>query len=241
MEEKSAQLQLRGKGWLANMADPVQTEFLSRGRLREFRAGDYAYHVGDAPGGIFGIVDGCFGVVLTSGDETAMCHLLRPGDWFGSGPVLSPGPRILTFQAIEPSTALVVGLADLNALGARFPELYRLIGALSARNTEVTAARVIGDLLITSGRRRLAAVLLRLCGVWEGLPPAPIPMSQQAIGQISNLSRERVNGFLREFEMAGCIELRYGSGVVTDPEVLGAASRPGFASASRGRRRASRS
>ena len=241
MEEKSAQLQLRGKGWLSNMADTLQTEFLSSGRLREFRAGDYAYHIGDAPGGMFGIVAGCFGVVLTSGDETVMCHLLRPGAWFGSGPVLSPGPRILTFQAVEPSTALVVGLADLNALGARFPELYRLIGALSARNTEVTAARVVGDLLITSGRRRLAAVLLRLCGVWEGLPPAPIPMSQQAIGQLSNLSRERVNGFLRELEMAGCIELRYGSVVVTDPKALEATSRHGFDSASRGRRRASRS
>jgi hypothetical protein len=66
-------------------------------------------------------------------------------------------------------------------------------------------------------------------------------MSQQAIGQISNLSRERVNGFLRDLEIAGCIELRYGSVVVTDPKALEAISRHGVDTASRGKRRAARS
>lgn len=206
------------------MADPLQDEFLSSGRLRAFRAGDFAYHIGDAPGGMFGIVRGCFGVVVASGDETALCHLLRPGTWFGAAPVLSHGPRVMSFQAVEPSEALAISLADLHAVGARFPELYRQIGAMGERVMQVTAARIVGDLLIGSGKRRLAAVLVRLSGIWEGLPPAPIPLSQEVIGQMSNLSRERVNRFLRELVGAGCIELSYGSVVVTDPAGLEAIS-----------------
>jgi CRP/FNR family transcriptional regulator, cyclic AMP receptor protein len=241
LPEKSAGLQLRGKGLLANMPDLLQDELLACARLREFRAGDFAYHIGDAPGGMFGIVTGCFGLIVESADETGLCHLLRPGTWFGSGPVLSPGPRVLSFQAIEQSTALAVSLADLNTLGARFPELYRQIGAMSERNVQVASARIIGDLLIPSGQRRLAAVLLRLCGVWEGLPPAPVPLSQQVIGQISNLSRERVNRYLQELETAGCIALSYGSVVVTDPVGLEAISQHGLKPASATRKRTARS
>jgi CRP/FNR family transcriptional regulator, cyclic AMP receptor protein len=218
--EKSARLELRETGPLAGMSDALQDTFLSLSKLRKFRTGEPAYHIGDAPGGMFGIVRGTFGVAVASGDEMAMCHLLRSGTWFGAAPVLSQGPRVLSFQAVEASEALAISLADLHVVGARFPELYRQIGAMSERMVQVAAARIVGDLLISSGQRRLAAILVRLCGVWEGRPPAPIPLSQQAIGQMSNLSRDRVNRFLQELVGAGCIELRYGSVVVTDPEVL---------------------
>jgi CRP/FNR family transcriptional regulator, cyclic AMP receptor protein len=233
--EKSARQQLRGKGWLANMSETLQDELLSRGRLRGFRAGDYAYHLADEPGGMFGILEGSFGVVVASGDETTICHLLRPGSWFGSGPVLSPGPRVLSFKAVEPSNALAVSLADLHAVGASFPDLYRQIGAMSERTVQAVAARIIGDLLIASGKQRLAAVLIRLSGVWEGRPPAPIPLSQQVIGQMTNLSRDRVNRFFRELVRAGCIELRYGSVVVTDPVALEAIAQHGEETVAPGR------
>ena len=235
MGEKSARLELRNKGFLAGLSDGLQDEFLSYGKLRKFRAGDFAYHIGDAPGGMLGIVSGSFGVIVASADETAMCHLIRSGTWFGLAPVLSQGPRVMSFQAVEPSEALAVSLADVHAVGARFPELYRQIGAMSERIVQVTAARIVGDLLISSGQRRLAAVLVRLSGVWEGRPPSPIPLSQQAIGQMSNLSRDRVNRFLQELVGAGCIELRYGSVVVTDPTVLEEIAQHGAEAVSRAR------
>jgi CRP/FNR family transcriptional regulator, cyclic AMP receptor protein len=220
---------------LANMSEALQDEFLASGKLRRLRAGDFAYHIGDAPGGMFGIANGTIGVIVPSGDETAMCHLLRQGAWFGAAPVLSHGPRFLSFQAVEASEALVVGLADLHVIGARFPDLYRHVGAMSERAIQALSARIIGDLLISSGQRRLAAVLVRLSGIWEGQPPAPIPLSQQAIGQMSNLSRDRVNRFLQELVGAGCIELRYGSVVVTDPTVLEEIAQHGAEAVSRAR------
>ncbi len=79
MELKAARQQLRAKGWLASMSEQLQEEFLSRGRIKVFGAGDFVFHIGDEPGGMFGILEGTFGVVVTSGDEMVVCHLLRPG------------------------------------------------------------------------------------------------------------------------------------------------------------------
>jgi CRP/FNR family transcriptional regulator, cyclic AMP receptor protein len=225
--EKAARLELRGKGFLASMSDELQDEFLSYGKLRKFRSGDFAYHIGDAPGGMFGIVRGTFGVIVTSGDETAMCHLIRPGTWFGVAPVLSHGPRVMSFQAVEASEALAISLADLHAVGARFPELYRQIGAMSERIVQVTAARIVGDLLISSGQRRLAAVLVRLSGVWEGRPAcshSPLPAGDRSDEQSVTRSRQPVPSGARR---AGCIELRYGAVVVTNPEALEAIAHHG--------------
>ncbi len=134
--------------------------------------------------------------------------------------MLSSARRVLSFQSVETSKALVVSLPDLKVIGARHPDLYRQIGALSEQAVQTTAARIVGDLLLASSKRRLASVLVRLCGAWEGRPPAPIPLSQQAIGQMSNLSRDRVNRILQELVSAGCVELRYGAVVVTDPAAL---------------------
>jgi CRP-like cAMP-binding protein len=91
---------------------------------------------------------------------------------------------------------------------------------MSERIVQVAAARIVGDLLIPSGQRRLASRLLCLSGVWEGKPPAPVPLTQQSVGHMRNLSRDRVNRLFQELVNAGRIEPRYGSVVVTGPEAL---------------------
>jgi CRP/FNR family transcriptional regulator, cyclic AMP receptor protein len=149
-----------------------------------------------------------------------MCHLLRPGAWFGAGPVLTAGRRTMSFKAVEASQALFVSLAELQAIGARHPELYRRLGGLSEQAMQSIAARVVGDLLIPSGEQRIAAVLARLAGGGTGEPPVAIPLSQQVIGQISNSSRDRVNRTLRRFEESGWVELRYQAVLVTDLAAL---------------------
>ena len=169
------------------------------------------------------MAEGSFGVLVPSGGEVSICHLMRAGAWFGGGPILTSGRRTLSFRAVEASQALFVSLAELQAIGARQPELYRRLGALSEHIMNSIAARVVGDLLIPSGEQRIAAVLARLAGQ----PPAAIPLSQQVIGQISNSSRDRVNRTLRRFEESGWVELRYQAILVTDLAALEAFARHG--------------
>ena len=227
MRESFAKIALQKTGWLADQPDWLRDSLLASARLRSFRRGEYAFHVDDEPGGIFGVAEGSFGVLVPSGGELSICHLMRAGAWFGGGPILTSGRRTLSFRAVEASQALFVSLAELQAIGARHPELYRRLGALSEHIMNSIAARVVGDLLIPSGEQRIAAVLARLAGGGTGQPPAAIPLSQQVIGQISNASRDRVNRTLRRFEESGWVELRYQAVLVTDLAALEAFARHG--------------
>ena len=67
---------------------------------------------------------------------------------------------------------------------------------------------MVGDLLISSGERRFAAVLARIAGAGQVEPQAPlwlIRVSLAMFGQMSNCSRDRVNQALRKFGPEGWI------------------------------------
>jgi CRP/FNR family cyclic AMP-dependent transcriptional regulator len=220
LRERFAKTALQKTGWLAGQPGWLREAILSCARLRGFRRGEYAYHLDDEPGGMFGVAEGSFGVMVPSGGELLICHLLRVGAWFGAGPILTAGRRTMSFRAVEPSQALFVSLAELQAIGARHPELYRRLGGLSEQAMQSIATRVVGDLLIPSGEQRIAAVLARLAGDGTSQRPVTIPLSQQVIGQISNSSRDRVNRTLRRFEESGWVELGYQAVRVTDLAAL---------------------
>jgi CRP-like cAMP-binding protein len=218
MIETVAKSALSGKGWLANEPDWLRDALLGCAKLRTFQPGEYAYHFDDEPGGMFGIVTGGFGVIIPSGAEMMICHILRTGAWFGFGPVLTNGPRTFSFRAVEQSQALTVSLGDLNSIGARNPELYRRLGGLSEQTMQSIAARVVGDLLIPSGERCIAAVLARLAGGAHS--PAVLRLSQAMIAQMSNSSRDRVNRTLQKFARQGWLQLGYQALMIIDSAAL---------------------
>lgn len=220
MSERTAKAFLRGIGWLSNQPEWLKDALLSRARLRTYEAGEYTHHADDEPGGIFGIVDGGFGVVVPSGAEMIVCHVIWAGAWFGLGPILATGRRTMSFRATETSRALVVSFSDLQSIGTQTPELYRRLGALSEHSMQTIAARIVGDLLITSGERRTAAVLVRLAGGGAAPTPFPLRLSQSMIGQMSNSSRDRVNRALQKFATSGWVELRYNAVVILDAAAL---------------------
>jgi CRP-like cAMP-binding protein len=224
MSERAAKVVLRSTGWLAQQPDWLKNSILECARLRIYKRGELTHYVGDEPGGLYGIVDGGFGVLVPSGGhEMLLCHVLRTGAWFGSGLLLTKGRRTLTFRAIEPSCALYVPLNDLEAIGTRHPEFYGKIGALSESLVLGDAIRVVGDLLIGSGERRLASVLARIASLGEGSASrvsVPVRLSQTEIGQMCNCSRDRVNKALQKFAKAGWVSINYKTITVNDVAAL---------------------
>ena len=224
MPDASAKHVLKNAGWLSGEPDWLIEALLGCARVISWKAGKIIYMVGDEPGGIYGIIDGGVGILVPSGGaEMIYCHVLRTGGWFGAGPILVKGPRQLTFRTVEPTRTAYVSLADLNAIGARNPELYRRLGALSESSFHNIAIRAVGDLLIPSSERRIAAVLARIAGSGNGTakqPSSPIRLSQSIIGQMSNCSRDRVNQALGRFSKSGWISAHYRAIVVNDLAAL---------------------
>jgi CRP-like cAMP-binding protein len=224
MNDGAAKDILRKTGWLAGEPGWMVEALLGCARISAWQADELIYMVGDDPGGIYGVVKGGVGVLVPSGgSEMVLCHVLHAGTWFGTGPILAKGRRMLTFRTVEPCQTAHVSLADLNAIGARNPELFRRLGALSEASFQNLSIRIIGDLLISSAERRVATVLARIAGMGQaGREPEvwPIRVSQSMIGQMSNCSRDRVNEAVRKFAAAGWIRVDYRQITVTDLAAL---------------------
>jgi CRP-like cAMP-binding protein len=213
MNDGAAKDLLRRTGWLAGEPAWLVDALLGCARITSWKADELIYLVGDEPGGIYGLAQGGIGVLLPSGgSEMVLAHVLRPGAWFGLGPILAKSRRTLTFRTVEPCRTAQVSLADLNAIGQRNPDLFRRLGALSEAGFYNLAIRIVGDLLIPSGEKRVAAVLARIAGTGHAAPlvtEGPIRLSQAMIGQMSNCSRDRVNQALRKFAASGWIRVDY--------------------------------
>lgn len=95
---------LKNTGWLSGEPEWLCDALLASARVSAWKAGELIFMVGDEPGGIYGIVDGGVGTLVPSGgSEMVLCHVLRPGSWFGFGPLFVGGRRHLTFRTVEPT------------------------------------------------------------------------------------------------------------------------------------------
>jgi CRP/FNR family transcriptional regulator, cyclic AMP receptor protein len=213
------------RGWLASQPADFRELVVSKGRVLEFSQGSPIYHEGSAAGGIFGLVSG--GVGLSVGyphlaPRTA--HILRTGDWFGSGPILRGGNRSMGFTAIEPSRLLAVELAVLRQMGSDLAENLRRIGVIASMGAEL-GAQIVAGLLIGDSARRVAATLLRVTAVTEGVEPVDrggFLLSQSLIAEMTNISRNRVNEVLQQLRQAGWIHGRYNRVRILDADGLAA-------------------
>jgi CRP/FNR family transcriptional regulator, cyclic AMP receptor protein len=224
MNEAAARDIVARTGWLLGQPAWVRDAVLGGSRLRMFAPGQFSFYAGDEAGGMYGVVDGGFGVLVPSaGNDILLCHIMRRGAWFGYGPALSGGGRKITFKAVERSRVLHLPRHELNAIGAAKPEFFRILGALNDMSYMMTAVQVVGDLLIASGERRIAAVLARIARPNpsdEPQSPWPIRLSQAEIGQMSNSSRDRVNRALAKFARAGWVTADFKTIVVNDIAAL---------------------
>ena len=211
------------EGWLSRCPPDFQQAALEAGRERSFVAKEFVYHLSDPPAGIFGVASGAFGLIAAAeGSEPRLGHLVRPGGWFGEGPLLTGEPRRLAAQARVAGKVIALPLDAINALCAANPAWHRHFAALAFENLSV-AISIVTDLQLRRSEARLAAAVLRAAGRTVLAPRRklmPVPLGQGELGEMANVSRQVVNATLRQWQRAGCISVRYGEVTVNDVEAL---------------------
>lgn len=199
-------------GWLAQCPEHVQDTVIAGGRLATFNSGEFAFHKDDDPGGIHGIVDGCFKFyVRTMAGDLRLTHVIRDGSWFGEGPFATGGPRRFAAKALGACTTFYLPLRALEDLTRKTADGATELSRLAFQNLELSA-QVVSDFALARADHRIAAVLLRCTDV------VPDPSSNQRnlsqltqaeIGEMANSSRYVVNRTLRLMEAKGWIALGY--------------------------------
>ncbi len=196
------------------------TALLAAGQLRHLQPGAPTHHAGDAEGGIWGLVSGhVLGATGMAGPETSLTLLLGPGDWGGTGPV-SGFQRQLNLYARVPTTLLAVPQLAFRRLLDERPAWWMDVNRLNFQMM-VKIGLLAADLQTVESRRRVAGVLLNAGGLrLAGDEPVTLPLSQEEVGHMANLSRYPTGRILRGFAAGGLVSARYGRISINRPDLL---------------------
>jgi CRP-like cAMP-binding protein len=215
---------LHDHGWLSLTSADFREAVFERLAIRKFAGGEAIYRAGDRGGGLWGIIEG--GVEFeVPGPQLApsSIHVAIPGFWFGETPLISGIARSINANAASSSIFATISLADCRAILDEDPTRWQWVALLAHMNGDL-AMGLAADLLLREPRQRIIATLLRLSGWRTGLycpaNPGRIRLSQQQLGQITNLSRTVVSGILGDLEQRGLIALGYRELEVLDGEDL---------------------
>jgi CRP-like cAMP-binding protein len=216
------------RGWLSRQPPAFRTRIIAMGRLVTLATGAPLFHIGDNPGGVYGIVSGAVAVLGgTRWHVPALAHIERAGDWFGHGPVLGSSERTLSFQAFEPSALLHLPLDQLRPQIQGDPDFAARLAQMANASTD-TVIWTARDLLIPDSGRRLAAVLLRVTAMGKVPPADPrgYALTQAELGEMANISRHQVNRTFAVLQRAGLVEVSYNRVRLIDVEGLMAFAYP---------------
>ena len=169
----------------------------------------------------FGVVDG----LLKMSNDTAQGQQmtfagLPPGGWFGEGTVIKREAYRYNIEALRPSTVAGLTVDTFHWLLDRSIPFNRFIlQQLNERLGQFMAAREIDRLNDPDARvaRSLAALFHPI--LYPGVGTL-LRITQQELGYLVGLSRQRVNEALRALQSSGLIRVEYGGVKVTDLERL---------------------
>jgi CRP-like cAMP-binding protein len=221
----SVQTRFPIRGWFADCHPRFRREVLALARPKSYAVGSVIYQADEDDKDVFGISSGV--VTLQSKlthPDAVLLHMLRPGEWFGTVPVLLKRSRRVTAVARTDVNLLRVPGDDLSALLRNRPEWFVELGRDAVYNMDL-AMQIAVDLLIRDVLARCAAVLLRLAGRrWASGPeanlPSEIPASQTELAMLCNVSRNTFSRVVKELSSRGLMTLNYRSLTVNDPARL---------------------
>lgn len=203
-------------GWLALVPSKFRSEVLGHSQLIRLGKGEAPFHVGDPPGGIYGLIDGTVSIsVAPFGHAPRLMMLGIPGYWTGEACFLTRKPRRGELRAVLDATMLHVPLDALDRMVAKDPTVSHNIAQILMMSVDILL-QVIHDLQKPEVDRRIASVLQRT----TRFGGASIPLTQTDLGIMANASRKQVNAALRKFAESGWLAHTYRSVTIKDIDAL---------------------
>ncbi len=202
-----------GRGWLSLTPASFRDAVLERSQLVETDPGGVIYQVGDAPGGLYGLLSGSLGISIAPGENGPyLAHFAQPGTWFGEGAVITGRPRQVGLTATSACQLLHLPLHSLNEILGNDPTAWRSVALLTTLHLDV-AIGAADDLMIRGHLPRFVAILLRLGGCRSHGPTPEVSVevhvSQSDLAHMANVGRTTANTMLRSLARAGHIEHSY--------------------------------
>lgn len=187
--------------------------------------GDRICRFGRAPTFWFGVIDGLLKMSNDTPSGGTITYMgVPPGAWFGEGTLIKREPYRYNIEALRRSTVAGLPIEDFHALLDRSIPFNRyLMNQLNERLGHFIAAREIDRQ--TDPDSRVAGSLAQLFNpvLYPGVGGL-LRITQQELGYLVGLSRQRVNQSLNTLAGLGLIGIEYGGVRVRDLAALRAFS-----------------
>jgi CRP-like cAMP-binding protein len=208
---------LRAAPWARTLPPALLRRIEGETAVRRCAAGSLVCRKGEKVEHWIGVVEGLVKMASVSAGGKAMSYTgIGTGGWFGEGSLLKDEPRRYDIVALRDSVvaylprALFMTLLDESVAFNRFL-LIQLNERLGQFIGLVEHDRLLGP------DARLARGLAALFNpqLYPGIT-STLPISQEELGQLVGLSRQRVNQSLKVLEQAGLLRVDYGAVTVLD-------------------------
>lgn len=213
--------ELAGIPWLAVLEPADRSRAEAAMVIANAEPGDFICRIGRPATFWFGVVEG----LLKMSNDAAQGPLITftgvpPGAWFGEGTLLKREPYRYNIEALRQSA--VAGLpmeAFHDLLNQSIPFNRFVLNQLNERLGQFIAARETDRLNHPDARvaRNLAALFHPV--LYPGVGQL-LRITQQELGYLVGLSRQRVNEALKALQAAGLIRIEYGGLRVLDLQGL---------------------
>lgn len=207
--------------WGQALTPPQIHRLRAEVRERRIAKGSAICHAGSQVQYWKGVISGLVKMsVVSDSGRTSTLTGLPAGAWFGEGPVLRSDTWAFDGVAMRDTRIALVPKATFLWLLEESPAFNRfIIRQLNERLAQFTS-------IIEAERLELPEVRVARCLAWLFNPVlypdvgARLDLTQQEIGYLTGVSRQRVNRALRLFEESGLVNVRYGSLHILDRERL---------------------
>jgi CRP-like cAMP-binding protein len=213
---------LRSTLLFADIGDDFLKQITSAAIQRSLRRGDVLFTEGDEPASLFVVTSGRIAIANRSIDgRESVVALMEPGDLFGEMGLFDGLGRSAEARALEPSGAIEIPYAPVQALYEDRPgELWNVVKLLATRLRSMDEALADSVFLDVTGRT--AKRLLELAGESDEFT---LPVTQEELAGMVGASRERVNKAIASFVRLGWLAQNDRRYIITNREQLSIRSR----------------
>ena len=214
---KNAEELLRSSSWGKTLTDEEMTKALAGTTERSYAPGAFICMKGEPVEFWMGIIDGLGKMAShwTTGKTTSLTGI-STGGWFGEGSLLKKEARRYDVMAIrETRVAFMNRSTFLWLLDHSIPFNHAIIEQINERLGQFIGLLESERLLDTDARVARCLATLFNPVLYPGLG-RQLQVSQEEIGYLTGVSRQRVNRSLKVLQFAGYLRIDYGSITILD-------------------------
>lgn len=213
--KKTSLSPLNKVGWLSRQPETFVQWAEQAGRWKTYEKGQFIYHCGDSPNGVYGLASGGLQITFPLvGEDPVIIYRAEVGFWIGDAAELSEQTRMVTIMAAAPTRMLHLPSWSIKILLANSPEHWRSFYQLSTMNVRL-AMTLLAETLSLTVRARVCRRLLDLTS--DGKEAA---ITQDELAKLLGVTRPTLRRCLTDLYAQGAIKPHYGNVQVINRDIL---------------------